>query len=522
MNIAYRFAAAAVDEAARNAASVADDKAQTALDELGNLVSSGVGGPRAIGAYADRSAYDAEEAGFVYRANDGTATDATAGTGTVAWDFVRIGMAGWSAGARVTGGASSIDELDGIGTAGIAVAKAGTEDAALAAVGLQSADVRAALKAADLDALRAGIGLGEGDNLLMTAAERTKLAAVDEAAEANPTGADIVAAVDAMLGQTAWQTGGGGLDTSETALTPTGGGFQAFDDASDTWIATSTPDPLPAPNALDPIGDWENSGWTVNADTTLTGLPAKSLTANSSSNEIYMGTLTGVQSGDTVTFAVVVDTTGVDDVDDKVVLWIKDTSGNETLLAFRPVTNAVARSGAFDAIANLTSLDDTGGSFIHDADGASNIWLLVGRWSATGPVDDLTAFIESNSAGDDLVVAGVYFGIAPYDPSASDGSEAVLLPDASAAGTVTMTTDANQRVTIDAAAAYTLVLPEAPGSGVRDLTLRATISAGSLVMPASGVKLFGQAGPFTADTRIVVRQYGDGSDADIVAVPEAV
>lgn len=519
MNIAFCFAAA-VDEAARNAASVADDKAQTALDELGNLVSSGVDGPRAIGAYADRGAYDAEEAGFVYRANDGTATDATAGTGTVAWDFVRIGMAGWSAGARVTGGASSIDELDDIGTVGVAVARAGTEDAALAAVGLQSADVRAALKAADLDALRAGIGLGEGDNLLLTAAERTKLAGAKEGAEANPTGADIVAAVDATLGQTAWQTGGGGLDTSETTLTPTGGGFQAFDSASDTWVAASTPDPLPSPNALDPTGEWINSGWKVNADTTLTGLPAKSLTANGSNDEVYMGTLSGVQSGDIVTFAVVVDTTGIADANDKVVLWLKDTSGNETLLAFRPVTDAVARSSSFDDIASLTSLDDTDGSFIYDADGASNIWLLVGRWSATGPVDDLTAFIESNSAGDDLVVAGVYFGIAPYDPSASDGSEAVILPDASPAGTLTLTTAANQRVTIDQAMAYTLVLPEAPGSGVRDLTLRTTITDGSLVMPAGGIKLFGQAGPFTNDTRIVIRQYSDGSDADIIAVPE--
>jgi hypothetical protein len=50
--------------------------------------------------------------------------------------------------------------------------------------------------------------------------------------------------------------------------------------------------------------------------------------------------------------------------------------------------------------------------------------------------------------------------------------------------------------------------------------VRVTVSSGSLVLPSSGVAVFGESGPFSSDVRLAVRQYGDGSLADIFAVTE--
>lgn len=83
--------------------------------------STGGGGalPDAVGPYSGRSTYDAEDAGFVYRVNDGTSSDATAGSGNYAWDYVRSGASGtWIGPYRVTGeqGPAGADGADGAGS----------------------------------------------------------------------------------------------------------------------------------------------------------------------------------------------------------------------------------------------------------------------------------------------------------------------------------------------------------------------------------------------------------------------
>lgn len=518
MNIAYRFAAAAVDEAARNAASVADEKAQTALDELANLPRSGNGGPDAIGVYADRGAYDDELAGFVYRVNDGTLEDATAGTGTVAWDFVRVGASGWSEGARVTGdSATTVDALDDIGAVGAVVAKAGTEDAVLAAVGLQSADVRAALKAADLAALRTGIGLGAGDNLLLAAAERAKLAGIAAGAEVNPTGTEIVAAVDAELGQTTWQTGGAGLDTTETTLTPGGSTptTLAWDGAA---ISSAAPRAM-ADNLFDfSVMAARPAGGTVTT-TTLAGQTAFNVVANGAEDGLQLrfsgdGTIP-VTSGEVITIVYVIErvsgTTGTHDF----ILYHSGSGENNVFPVNLDTLYISAASPGYFLEPNTqagTKIVDLGG----------NLYAVHFELEASTSFDDSFSMALAMDGAGEINVYPAYFGKAVVDFAASDGTEIFSDPtdDTVPSATVTLLTDANQATTIDMSGTQ-LILPAAPGSGVRDITLRATITAGSLVLPGSGVKLFGAAGPVTSDVRIVVRQYGDGSDADLVAIPEA-
>jgi hypothetical protein len=84
---------------------------------------------------------------------------------------------------------------------------------------------------------------------------------------------------------------------------------------------------------------------------------------------------------------------------------------------------------------------------------------------------------------------------------------------------VLLGTAASYAVTLDNETA-TLVLASPPSSGVRDTILRASIiNGGSLALPDRGYRRFGEAGPFTSDVRLGVRQYGDGSLADIYVLP---
>jgi hypothetical protein len=84
---------------------------------------------------------------------------------------------------------------------------------------------------------------------------------------------------------------------------------------------------------------------------------------------------------------------------------------------------------------------------------------------------------------------------------------------------VLLGTAASYAVTLDNETA-TLVLAAPPSSGFRDTVLRASIiNGGSLALPTRGYRRFGEAGPFTSDVRLAVRQYGDGSLADIYVLP---
>lgn len=84
---------------------------------------------------------------------------------------------------------------------------------------------------------------------------------------------------------------------------------------------------------------------------------------------------------------------------------------------------------------------------------------------------------------------------------------------------VLLGTAASYTITLDGEAA-TLALASPPSSGFRDTVLRASIvNGGSLALPARGYRRFGDAGPFSSDVRLAVRQYGDGSLADIYVLP---
>jgi hypothetical protein len=78
--------------------------------------------PDAVGPFSGRSTHDAEAEGFVYRVNDGSSTDATAGTGNYAWDYVRQGASGnWIGPYRVTGAAGQDGEDFAAGRIGATV-----------------------------------------------------------------------------------------------------------------------------------------------------------------------------------------------------------------------------------------------------------------------------------------------------------------------------------------------------------------------------------------------------------------
>ena len=79
---------------------------------------SGGGGvaPDAGGPFSNRSTHDSEAEGFIYRVNDGTPSDATAGTGTVSWDYIRQGSSGnWIGPFRIT----AVDDSAGVSFASV-------------------------------------------------------------------------------------------------------------------------------------------------------------------------------------------------------------------------------------------------------------------------------------------------------------------------------------------------------------------------------------------------------------------
>jgi len=163
------------------------------------------------------------------------------------------------------------------------------------------------------------------------------------------------------------------------------------------------------------------------------------------------------------------------------------------------------------------------GTYVHNF--GNGIYAVHMELTAkTGITDSFLFSLEINStdAATEHNVLFCYFGLTQVLLDASDGTEILMLPHDTETAEYQLTPNSDQSITVSDGFNYTLVLPSAPSSDVRDLVVRATITDGSLALPASGAKAFGEAGPFSADVRITVRQYGDGSDADIYAVTEAV
>lgn len=129
------------------------------------------------------------------------------------------------------------------------------------------------------------------------------------------------------------------------------------------------------------------------------------------------------------------------------------------------------------------------------------LWLeLEGDNAATA---DIEWQFSCAGDGDEWAVHPLYFG-------ATD-------PQIAEIASLQMTTHAHQKasVTVDGSV---LALPAAPTAGeVREYTLRVAMSGGgTLALPASGVTVYGDSGPFASAALIGVRHYDDGS-ADIVA-----
>jgi len=119
--------------------------------------------------------------------------------------------------------------------------------------------------------------------LAMTSSERSKLAAIEPAATADQTGAEIVAAIDTQLGSSTWQSGGGG-----------GGGDLNASDFNAHTILAATVDNAPA--ALT-VGEQTVVG-------RITGGNIAALTAT------QLRTLVNVEDGADVTDATNVDAAG--------------------------------------------------------------------------------------------------------------------------------------------------------------------------------------------------------------------
>ena len=121
---------------------------------------------------------------------------------------------------------------------------------------------------------------------------------------------------------------------------------------------------------------------------------------------------------------------------------------------------------------------------------------------------------------------------APFDGNLyvrKDGAWVLSSGDGVDRTETTLAVDAERKLTLGSGASYsvtidgeavTLVLAPPPVGSVRNTVLRVGIvNGGSLALPARGYRRFGDAGPYTSDVRLAVRQYADGSLPDIYVLP---
>lgn len=315
-----------------------------------------------------------------------------------------------------------------------------------------------------------------------------------------------------------------GVDTSETETAPVVTAYKRFSDGA--FIATASPSPEPAANLARAQPDHTTDGGILHGTVDVLGIPGSDYEAGGAAFQrlVFVSTEIDMQAGDSLQVAYAIKPLSVangealrlyiflNGVYERIDLnYAGANAGSVTLNANSDWSGFAAHwrepTTADDASANVVTADLGGGTYIVQ-------FKLEATAAVAGTLELRQAGFDTN---DRFALSSIYTGLSPYRYDADDGREAVKLPGEAGTATLTLTTAANQAVTV-ATPGTALVLPAPPPSGVRDILVRvACTGGGSLALPPAGVTVFGSAGPFSSDVRLAIRQYGDGSPADIFA-----
>lgn len=323
----------------------------------------------------------------------------------------------------------------------------------------------------------------------------------------------------------------GGVDASEHDTSSSAYGHKLFQGG--TFVDTAPPDPpLPTNYAY-----LENQNTSTSADSTITGSDTLlGLAASVFSNDaqtyhrmrigrIPSADAASLQVGDVIYVAVAFKPISL--AENYMRLWVSTDVGADVVRAEFTGGSAgqILADNWNDVFASfgepLTSTDAANRVVL---DVESGVHIAYIRLPVVGAIPgNLDVYTGANETGG-AEHAAVCLNLSTRE-FLHDGTPAEAVrarPEAVTSEGFILTGAANEHIVVTEADSQ-LALAAAPTTDVRDTIVRVEVSgSGTLLLPDTGVTIWGTSDPISTNARLGIRQYSDGSSADIYVVREGV